>query len=75
MLTRGQTTSTEEPSTQQAQPALDQTQPVTHQKQTGFSEVFISDEDPAFALKKETLEKQGYRLNSERGSWQLNAAA
>ncbi|MDX2504574.1 MAG: DUF3577 domain-containing protein, partial [Gammaproteobacteria bacterium] len=70
-----QTTSAEEQSTQQAHPASDQAQPVTHQNQAGFSEVFLSQEDPAFDFKKETLEKQGYRLNSERGSWQLNAAA
>jgi len=70
-----QTTSAEEQSAQQAQPAPDQTHLVTHQTQTAIPEVFLSKEDPAFEFKKETLEKQGYRLNSERGSWQLNVAA
>ena len=73
------TSAVEHSEQQQAQPVETQTQPQTdvdqNQTQGELSEVFLSRDDPEFAIKKETLKQQGYRWNSERQSWQRPIAA
>ena len=73
------TSAVEHSEQQQAQPVETQTQPQTvvdqNQTQGELSEVFLSRDDPEFAVKKETLKQQGYRWNSERQSWQRPIAA
>ena len=56
-------------------PAQEQSNVNQNQTQGKLIEVFLAKEDPEFESKKETLKQQGYRWNSERQSWQVQAAA